>query len=169
MKTLKNLFKIAAVAALVIVAAPSKAQVPVVWNGGNILTNVFTASALTSNSCVDVSKPPSQFVAPYVARDSSWFEVPKNQAVAIQVEYSGQATNNFIVFEGSLNPTSKTNWTNTRLLTVNLPTITLGGVVITNIPAASLANIRGIRLGPVVNTNTAGSIIITNVIVGTWK
>lgn len=165
-KTLKNLFVIALVAAAVAVAIPAKAQQ--VYYGGIISTGLVTSTGLSTNLYGDTSKPPTLFVNPYVARDTSWFEVQKDRGVAIQIEYAGTSTNNLIVFEGSVNPNSRTNWTTGRFLTVNLPTGG-SGVLLTNVPASALGNVRGIRLASFVNTNAAGTINITNVIVGTWK
>ena len=163
MNTFKKIFGSSLLVVALVFAVPAKAQT---YFGGLITTGSVTVVFATTNNIIDVTKPPNQFTGSN-PKDNSWFEVIKDRGIAIQVEAGGAVTNNLLIFEASVNPISRTNWTGSRYFTVNIPTG--GGVLVTNIASATLGNVRGVRLQSIANANAAGSFVLTNVLVGTWK
>lgn len=162
MKYLKNILKIWLVAVVVAVAVPAKSQTYV---GGIISTGAVSVTSPSTNTIIDVSKPPSQFTG--TARDNSWFELGKDRGLAIQVAVGGTLTNCTIVFEASNDPNNRTNWTNNRFLTFNM--VTAAGVMQSNVPSSALLNTRAVRPYQILGTNGAGSFVVTNIHLGYWK
>jgi hypothetical protein len=167
MNTIKKLLSVAAIAALAALAAPSANAQSQVWYGGIISTGAVSVTSPATNNLIDTSKPPSQFVNPYIARDNSWFELVKDRGLSVQVAVGGTLTNCTLIIEGSNDPNNRTNWTNTRLIAINLPTT--AGVIQTNIAASFLLNTRAVRLSQLLGTNGAGTFVVTNVLLGSWK
>lgn len=162
MNTLKKILSVGIVAVAIALAVPAKAQTYV---GGIISTGAVSVTSPSTNGIIDASKPPNQFTG--TARDNSWFELGKDRGLAVQVAVGGTLTNCTVVLEASNDPNNRTNWTNNRFLTINLPTS--AGVIQSNVPSSALLNTRAVRLSQILGTNGAGSFVVTNVHLGYWK